>query len=341
MKLRVDNFRKPTETFYFRIFFLSILILSCARENQPMPTSTSPEDIPPKRTHHEMVYDEANKSILMVSGSTPLSGGQSFKFYNDIWKYGKNKWSKVANSGNERSGIRLAYDSKRSKIYSFGGYNGSKSLGDLRIMDGNEWKTLSDLSEMKAAESGFVYDVDRDKLIAFGGSAGRGQVNSITWESNGSAWSEFKGSGPNGRQAFVMVYDSKRKRTVLFGGMGTSPDQKYSDTWEYDGENWTKVSDSGPGPRTGSGYTYDSKRGMLILFGGDGTDGVTHHDTWGWNGMEWKKLSESGPSARVMGYMTYDKDRDRIVLFGGRPQWPNDVNDTWEWDGTTWSEVKF
>ena len=325
--------KKATHVFFLVI---SIAILVSFQKN-----AISTYSIPDKRAHHEMVYDEAGKSIVMISGSTPLNGGQSFKFFNDIWSYRNSQWSRVANSGNERSGVRMAYDSKRQKIFSYGGFNGSSSLGDLRMLEGNEWKTISDIPDMKAAESGFVYDTERNMLIAFGGSAGRGKVNNTTWEWDGNVWAKFNGSGPDGRQAFAMVYDSKRMRVVLFGGMGTSPNQKYADTWEYDGKNWTKVSDNGPGPRTGSGYAYDSKRGMLILFGGDDANGEAQNDTWGWNGEKWKRLSESGPSARVMGYMAYDKDRDRTVLFGGRPSWPNDVNDTWEWDGTKWNEVKF
>ena len=325
---------------FLLIYLISVLILACCADS-PKQDDLKTDSLPPKRAHHGLIYDEANKNILMTSGSTPLNGGQSFKFYNDIWKFNNAQWSQVTTTGDERSGIRLAYDSKRNRIFSYGGFNGSSSLSDLRILDGNEWKLLSNAPEMKTAESGFVYDINRDKLIAFGGSASRGQVNNTTWEWDGSTWTKFNGSGPEGRQAFVMVYDSKRMRTVLYGGMGTSPGQVFGDTWEFDGKIWTKITDTGPGPRTGAGYTYDSNRGLLILFGGDDASGTTHNDTWGWNGVVWTKLSDAGPTARVMGNLAYDKDRDKIVLFGGRPSWPNDVNDTWEWDGTQWTEVKF
>jgi len=310
--------------------------------SQKLVSALPPEDLgkPYKRAHHEMVYDEANKSVLMIGGSTPLNGGQSFKFFNDIWKYNNTGWSKVANAGDERSGIRLAYDTKRNKLYSYGGFTANnQSSGQLRVLENGEWKILSDIPEMIGAEPGFVYDASRDKFIAFGGSAGRGLVNSTTWEWDGTSWKKFEGKSPDGRQAFVMVYDSKRKKTILFGGMGTSPKEKFGDTWEFDGTTWTKVAESGPEPRMSPGYSYDSKRGMLIIFGGSGKE-VIKGDTWGWDGKEWKKLADTGPAPRMMGYMAYDKDRDRIVLFGGRFDWPNDADDTWEWDGKQWSEIK-
>jgi hypothetical protein len=303
-------------------------------------SKTSIANMPDKRAHHEMVYDEANKLVLMIGGSTPLNGGQSFKFFNDIWKYNNTGWSKVTNAGDERSGIRLAYDTKRNKLYSYGGFTANnQSSGQLRVLENGEWKILSDIPEMKGAEPGFVYDVSRDKFVAFGGSAGRGLVNNTTWEWDGTTWKKLEGKSPDGRQAFVMVYDSKRKKTILFGGMGTSPKEKFGDTWEFDGTTWTKVGESGPESRMSCGYAYDSKSGMLIIFGGNGNDGIKG-DTWGWDGKEWKKLSDTGPAPRTMGYMAYDKDRDRIVLFGGRFDWPNDADDTWEWDGKQWSEIK-
>lgn len=297
-----------------------------------------PENYPGKRAHHELVYDDDKKMIVMTAGSTPTNGGQSGKFFNDIWQY-NGTWTKGGKAGDVRSGIRLAYDTKRKKLFSYGGFGDPGPLAELRVLEGNEWKTLTDNPEMKAAEGGMVYDSNRDKLIAFGGSSAREAVNSTTWEWDGTSWSKKNIAGPGGRAGFAMVYDSKRKKTILFGGGGEKFGDRFGDTWEYDGKEWKKVSDTGPGARSGMGYAFDTKRNVLIIFGGYGTDGMKG-DTWSWDGKEWKKLSETGPSKRVMGYMAYDKNRDKVVLFGGRLGWPNDAQDTWEWDGTKWSEIK-
>lgn len=301
-------------------------------------TGSSPGSIiPPRRAHHELVYDEANNRVMMTGGSTPLNGGSSFEFFNDIWSFDGKEWKLFGMAGDKRSGIKMAYDTKRNKLFSFGGYSGSGSLAELCLLENGEWKILSNLPEMKAAEPGFVYDSGRDRLIVFGGSATRGVAGNVTWEWDGVSWKKFDGSGPEGRQAFAMVYDSRRKRTVLYGGAaGTG--KKFGDTWEFDGVQWIKISEDGPGARISPGYAYDSKRGVMIVFGGI-ADG-TMKDTWSWDGKEWKKISDGGPSPRVMGYMAYDKARDKVVMFGGRLGWPNDANDTWEWDGKEWKEVK-
>lgn len=293
---------------------------------------------PYQRAHHEMVYDENNKSVLLIGGSTPLNGGQSFRFFNDIWSFDGKRWKKIANVGDERSGIRTAFDTKRKKLYSFGGFTkDNQPSGQLRLLENNEWKILTDLPEMKAAEPGFVYDEGRDRLVAFGGS-GKDQTNGATWEWDGKTWTKFSGESPDPRQAFIMVYDSKRKRTVLFGGFG-SDRKRFGDTWEFDGKKWRKVSEEGPGVRMAAGAAFDVMRGVTILFGGMSEDG-SKNDTWSWDGKEWKKLSDDGPTGRAMGMMAYDKNRDRIVMFGGRVTWPNDLGDTWEWDGQKWIEVK-
>jgi tetratricopeptide (TPR) repeat protein len=296
--------------------------------------------MPPKRAHHELVYDEGNNKIILTAGSTPVDSGKSYRFFNDVWAFDGKKWKPQGTAGDERSGIKMAYDSKRHKIFSFGGYANNVSLAELRMLEKGEWKTLSSLPEMKAAEPGFVYDSHRDKLIAFGGSAGRGFVNGAMYEWNGREWKKFTDTVPEGRQAFAMVYDSKRKTTILFGGVDGNGKSFGDDVWKFDGSRWLKIKPrkSGPGPRTASGYTYDSKRGLMLIFGGI-SNGEWKGDTWSWNGKEWKQLATTGPSPRVMGYMAYDKKRDRVVLFGGRRGWPNDANDKWEWDGKKWVEI--
>lgn len=292
---------------------------------------------PPVRAHHSLVYDKSSRMILLTGGSTPLDNGNSFRFYNDRWQFDGTEWRLAGTAGNERSGMSLVYNDRDGKIYSFGGYAEGVSLGDLRVWEGNDWRTLSNDTSMRAAEPGFVYDSGRDRLVAFGGSAAMGVIQQGTWEWSGSNWERKQLDGPAPRQAFAMVYDSRRGRTVLFGGVGTSRDSLYRDTWEYDGKRWEKVSEEGPGPLSSPGVAYDSKRGTMIVFGGLNKGGF-NGETWSWDGSNWERLSDSGPSPRAMGYMAYDAVRDRVVLFGGRPGWPNDVNDTWEWNGEKWEE---
>lgn len=272
-----------------------------------------------------------------MGGSTPLDGGNSFKIYNDIWSFDGKAWTFKGNAGDERSSMALAYDTKKNKLYSFGGHTG-RTRSEFRVFEDNTWKNLPEIPGVAAAEAGFVYDSDRDRLIVFGGSSAPGKVNNETWEWDGSSWKKFEGTGPEGRQAFVMVYDEARKKTVLFGG--SIPGTMYGDTWEYDGKSWQRVSETGPAPRVSAGYAYDNDKKLLIIFGGLTKNGFTN-DTWSYDGAMWKQLSAEGPKARAMGYLAYDKQRKKIVMFGGRLGWPNDINDTWEWDGSKWIEIKF
>lgn len=321
----LDN---PDQVFRKCLMIIAILVAHSITFSQP-----------PVRAHHTLIYDEKNNMFLMTGGSTPLDGGQRFNFFNDCWTYDGAQWFGKSVESDKRSGLRLSYDTKRGKIFSFGGYSGDSSLSDLRMLEDVSWKTISFAPGFKAAEPGFVYDQSRDRLVIFGGSPGRQMVNSDTWEWDGDKWIHFEGKGPDARQAFAMVYDSKRKKTVLFGGMGSTPANTYGDTWEYDGMNWIKLDVQGPSARMSCGYAYDEKKGMLIIFGGATASGFAG-DTWGFDGKSWSKLSDSGPSPRVMGYMDYDKARDKTILFGGRVGWPNDVNDTWEWDGASWKQIK-
>ena len=301
----------------------------------------SDNPVPGKRAHHALVYDEGNNQIIMTCGSTPVNDNSAI-FLNDTWSFDGKQWKTFNLTSDLRSGMTLAYHSKKKKIFSFGGFSDAGSLGELRVLEGDSWKVISSFDEMKAAEAGFVYDEARDKLIMFGGSAARGQTNATTWEWDGISWKKFDGKGPQGRQAFAMIYDSKRKKTVLYGGTGGGRDPFTDGVWEFDGTKWENIPLNGanPGSRLSPGYAFDSKRGMLVIFGGI-SDRKMNNETWGWDGKQWKKLADTGPSARAMGHMAYDKKRDRIVLFGGRISWPNDANDTWEWDGTKWKEIKF
>jgi hypothetical protein len=302
------------------------------------------QSVPPRRAHHALGYDENRQRVVLTGGSTPTDGGRSFTFFNDLWEFDGARWVALPPSGERISGMRLAFDRKQNRLFSFGGFKDGISLAALRVREGHHWQSVGQAPAMPAAEPGFVYDTARERLIAFGGSAGRGQANGDTWEFDGTSWTRFAGPNPPPRASPSMVYDEKRSRTVLFGGMGRggAPGQRpgsLADTWEFDGTAWAQRQVTGPTARQDAGAAYDSKRGLVILFGGAGPGGFKG-DTWSWDGGAWKRLATTGPEPRAMGHLAYDQRRNRIVLFGGRKGYPNgDLNDTWEWDGTRWKRI--
>ena len=91
---------------------------------------------PPRRAHHSLIYDPVLRKVLLTGGSTPINEGQAFQFFNDVWAWDGTRWSRVGASGKELSGARLAYDSRRSRVVSFGGYADGLPLGDVRVLEG-------------------------------------------------------------------------------------------------------------------------------------------------------------------------------------------------------------
>ena len=305
------------------------------------PRSQARHESPPARAHHALAYDPVARRVILTGGSTPRDSGRSFEFFNDLWAFDGRRWVALPASGDRLSGIRLAFDTRRARLVSWGGFDGS-ARGDLRVLEPDGWRMLGTYPEMRVTEPGAVYDSRRNRLVAFGGSAGRSHAYGDTWEHDGTRWRRIDLAGPSARQAHVMVFDERRGRVVVFGGMGTAAAEGerppiLGDTWEYDGARWIRLDVAGPSPRLIAGATYDARRGMVVIFGGSGSDGFLG-DTWGWNGTEWRRLSDVGPAPRGMGQLAYDAARDRIVLFGGRRGYPNgDLADTWEWNGTRWT----
>jgi hypothetical protein len=141
-----------------------------------------------------------------------------------------------------------------------------------------------------------------------------------------------------------MVYDSKRKRVVLFGGFGDD-NHYHNDTWEWDGASWKKLSSEGPQPRARHRMAFDKRAGVIVLYGGDGVKAQPGQgfrvldDMWTWDGSRWTQVKTPGPGKRFMHAMAYDPRRGKVVLYGGGSG-AKSLDDTWEWDGKQWSEIK-
>jgi len=88
------------------------------------------------------------------------------------------------------------------------------------------------------------------------------------WSWNGKQWVLIPGSGPMARSMSGAVYDSRRKRIVLYGGNRGIEDLK-GDTWEWDGKSWSQMADTSVGTRDHHVMAYDAARGRAVMYGGE------------------------------------------------------------------------
>ncbi len=151
------------------------------------------------------------------------------------------------------------------------------------------------------------------------------------------------------RNAHSMVYDSKHKRVLLFGGADEK--QVYGDLWKLENNVWKMLEPKNdPEPRTFASFVYDEKRKKVILFGGNGVlfgsdtnPAKFYNDTWELKGDKWRKLNfKNSPEPRAEAAIVYDKAKERIILFGGYNLADGKLNkfsDTWELKDKTWRKL--
>jgi hypothetical protein len=160
------------------------------------------------------------------------------------------------------------------------------------------------------------------------------------WSWDGKHWEIIPGHGPTARSLSGAVYDSRRKRIVLFGGVGNKGyEDLRGDTWEWDGKRWWEMSDRAIGTRDHHAMVYDEARAKTVMYGGVNAAREFVKDTCEWDGTKWTRIAAPGPGGRVHFAMTYDSSRKKVVLFGGSGEDRRKLNDTWEWDGANWTQV--
>jgi hypothetical protein len=319
-------------------FVLLLMLIEPSAKSQPVFINSSPGP----RATHSLVYDDAAKSVLLLDGYYPGIRRDS----SQIWSWDGVKWTCIDSSGPaSRYAASSVYNGRNQTVITYGGRVGhpEKIIGDTWQWDGHRWIVLIENGEHARDHAAMVYDESNDLVILFGGGIyprQSGPWATDTWAFNGKAWTRVAKDGPVGRVT-NMVYDSKRKQVVLFGGVGAppspgAPQPNYNDTWIWNGEKWKNVCNDGPSPRDRYAMAFDDKRGIAWLHGGSSGQAV-YDDLWKWDGEQWTKIIVTGlsPGKRCLHAMTYDKARDRLVLYGGNDG-SNVVGDTWEWDGNSW-----
>ncbi|MGA0058739.1 MAG: SUMF1/EgtB/PvdO family nonheme iron enzyme [Planctomycetota bacterium] len=245
----------------------------------------------------------------------------------------------------------FANDPGRGLSWLFGGQDHTGvPLADFWSFDGHAWVQNRGVAMPPGRWAhGLVHDARRGRLVLFGGfqpRSGNPNPDAVglddTWEFDGAAWSRVATSiAPSPRGEFGMTYDPVRRRTVLFGGVGTGP-VYHGDTWEWDGVRWTPIaSASRPSARRGPAMACDLERGGVLLFGG-GAPHMQFGDTWSFDGADWTELSPAqSPLARLGSTVVFDPQCGELVLHGGRTFSGRTIyGDAWRWDGSTWTEVR-
>jgi hypothetical protein len=196
------------------------------------------------RTEHSMAYDSRRGRMVLFGGETFPEGFQTV--LNDTWEWDGTKWYfRTTNGPSSRFTQSMAYDSFRGITVMYGGfgYNDGTALWEW---DGNTWAGLNpEISPSKnynQSESSMAYDSFRHG--SFVGPLTDGFVDSYFWSWDGVHWAN---QTPNFGQQLssveqnTMVYDSYRRRVLLFGGRFY---YGKNETLSWDGAGWTPVAES-------------------------------------------------------------------------------------------------
>lgn len=165
------------------------------------------------------------------------------------------------------------------------------------------------------------YDVDRDRLILFGGKPFNDETWAFTFSDN--TWTRLAEGGPAPEPRFSMVWGMDRPRDRFLITTGEGPGKvHYNDVWAFDltTDTWSEVATSGtpPSKRYGSG-------GGTYVFGGDHLF-VTHgfrssrfDDTFVLRLSDdtWSSVTPSScPFARCLVGAAVHKN-NRLTMYGG------------------------
>ncbi len=199
---------------------------------------------------------------------------------------------------------QVAYDSKRARMIYFTG--GRTFAYDVRS---RTWSDAAPDSKCPPPVSGatLAYDELNDEMVLAAGGhvAEKGPTGGLagytgTWlfDCSGSRWRPLdSGAEPPPRMSTRLVYDTKNKVTVMFGGDGQS--HYLSDTWIYDmrTRRWRQSKAEGcPPPRAGHFTVYDPGTGWVIIGGGYNRNNLA--DMWGYDAASdrWMKLRGEVPT---------------------------------------------
>jgi len=324
-----------------------------------------PAEGPDPRSLQTVAFDESRKVLVMFGGQRDavvdgqiIAASLPVSQYLWEWEPATSAWTNRAPVGGKkpspRAGAGMVFDSSRKTFVIFGGSSQTGPTSFDNYQDTWEWDsvtgTFTDRTSQGTppearSELSMVFEKSTGKVLLFGGARPAiytgGNQPSVpsafgdTWEWDPATgkWTKLApATAPGARSDSALVWDSKRSRAVLFGGMeipqGLMVAIPKQDIWEWDPatSSWTDRTSTGqkPSARYGHGMAYDPGRGLTVLAGGyDIATGAGLADLWEWDPTTaaWtQRLTGSEPNSpamRIYSSLVADSARSRLDLLAG------------------------
>lgn len=186
------------------------------------PSSGSPS----ARRGHGMTWDSARTRVVLFGGSSSTS-----TYLADTWEWFGSSWVQAAPAASP-GGVwiqSLTYDPIRQRSTFYGGYT-SAYLSATWDYSGTTWKQSTASGPGSLWGAGLAFDEKAGVVVLTGGYSGS-TYQSASWQYDGTSWTS-RDPLPGVRDGHLFVFDSVRKRLVMFGGAQASG-VYLNDTWEY------------------------------------------------------------------------------------------------------------
>jgi cysteine-rich repeat protein len=224
---------------------------------------------PQGRAFHLTTWSSARQSVVVFGGEAEFGAGKLA----DTWFWNGTQWTAGPMGPPARSQGALVEDRERGVLILYGGYNALGPLADTWELEGSTWTLMSSASPPgPQAQPALGFDA-RTKRVIMQSEQG------TTWVYANRTWTELTATGPPPRSAASMVYNPRRDRLLLWGGLQGAAFLK--DAWELDGDQWRQVVISGESPpdRTAGQAAFHERDGSMVMHGGSSHLGY-REDTW-------------------------------------------------------------
>jgi hypothetical protein len=285
------------------------------------------EVAPPARAFGTLAFDPKGDRVVLYGG---VGGG--FTSLSDTWQYtvgAGGRWEPIVTdvSPGPMGAPLSVWDPSNDRLVLIGRPSDSGPIETwlLEIAGTPSWTRVTPAGTPPSPRWGqaMVLDPVRHTLVLFGGVEEHRLFDEV-WElSLGAtpAWRQVAPTGtpPSARGGAAAIYDARRDRMIVFGGVDPALDGVWALTL---GETprWTRIAAAGsPGFMNFAGAVYDSAEDRVVVSVGNSA-GV---EIWALSlsgAPAWQRLQplDVPPLARGLAPTAWDSRRQRLVLYGGQ-----------------------